>query len=65
MNWDFFYQCFPNKTLSFENESCKGGKLSKRRVTILVGSNMDGFEKLPLFMIGKAANSKVHMQFFI
>ncbi|UYV68882.1 hypothetical protein LAZ67_6001450 [Cordylochernes scorpioides] len=42
----------------FNHEKCHGGKLSKERVTLLVGANMDGFEKLPLLMIGKAANPR-------
>ena len=53
-----FCQCVPNETLSFKNESCKGGKLSKQRATTLVGSNMDGSEKLTLLMIGKTANTR-------
>ncbi|UYV84636.1 hypothetical protein LAZ67_X002928 [Cordylochernes scorpioides] len=42
--------------LSMKNVT--GGKLSKERVTLLVGANMDGSEKLPLLMIGKAANPR-------
>ncbi|UYV67566.1 hypothetical protein LAZ67_5001237 [Cordylochernes scorpioides] len=51
-----FFKCTPDKTLAFKHEKCHGGKLSKERVTLLVGANMDGSEKLPLLMIGKAAN---------
>ncbi|UYV80666.1 hypothetical protein LAZ67_19001323 [Cordylochernes scorpioides] len=43
---------------AFKHEKCHGGKLSKERVTLLVGANMDGSEKLPLLMIGKAANPR-------
>lgn len=53
-----FYQCVPNKTLSFKNEKCSGGKNSKQRVTLLFGANMDGSEKLPLLMIGRYANPR-------
>ncbi|UYV72296.1 hypothetical protein LAZ67_9002504 [Cordylochernes scorpioides] len=53
-----FFKCTPDKTLAFKHEKCHGGKLSKERVTLLVGANMDGSEKLPLLMIGKAANPR-------
>jgi len=35
-------------------DKCSGGKRSKERITVLVGSNMDGSEKIPLFVIGKS-----------
>lgn len=53
-----FFKCTPNKTLAFKDDKCHGGKLSKERVTLLVGANMNGTEKLPLLMIGKAANPR-------
>lgn len=53
-----FFKCTPNKTLAFKDEKCHGGKLSKERLTLLVGANMDGTEKLPLLMIGKSANPR-------
>lgn len=53
-----FFKCTPNKTLAFKGETCSGGKNSKERVTLLVGANMDGSEKLPLLMIGKSANPR-------
>lgn len=53
-----FYKCTPDRTLAFKDEKCHGGKLSKERITLLVGANMDGTEKLPLLMIGKAANPR-------
>ncbi|KAJ8884575.1 hypothetical protein PR048_016432 [Dryococelus australis] len=46
-----------NKTFSFKGEKCIGGKRSKERVTILLGANIDGCEKLPL-VIGKAAKPR-------
>jgi hypothetical protein len=48
-----FFKCTPNKTMMFRNEICSGGKLSKERLTILVGANANGTEKLPLMVIGK------------
>ena len=53
-----FFQCTPDKSLTFKGEVCNGGKLSKLRVTLLIGANMDGSEKLPLLMIGKSANPR-------
>lgn len=53
-----FYQCLPDKTYTYKNEKCYGGKNSKVRLTILVGSNMSGTEKLPLYVIGKSAKPR-------
>lgn len=53
-----FFKCTPDKTLAFKGESCSGGKHSKERITLLLGANMDGSEKLPLLMIGKSANPR-------
>lgn len=53
-----FYRCTPDKTLAFKGQRCSGGKHSKERITLLVGANMDGSEKLPLVMIGKSANPR-------
>lgn len=53
-----FYKLTPSKTLAFRNENCSGGKLSKERVTLMVGGNCDGSEKLPLLMIGKYKNPR-------
>lgn len=53
-----FYKCTPDKTLALKGEVCSTGKLSKERVTILVGANMTGSEKLPLLMIGKSRNPR-------
>ena len=35
-------------------ERCTNGKKSKERITVLVGANMTGTEKLPLLVIGKS-----------
>lgn len=53
-----FYKLTPNKTLAFNNDSCTGGKNSKERVSLLIGANADGSEKLPLLMIGKSAKPR-------
>lgn len=44
----------PEKTLAFAGDPCHGGKHSKERVTVLIGSNMSGTEKLPMLVIGKS-----------
>lgn len=35
------------------------GKLSKERITVVVGGNMDGSDKLPLLVIIKSKNSQL------
>ena len=53
-----FYRCLPDKTLAIKGETCCGGKLSKDRLTVLVGANMVGSEKFPLLVIGKYQNPR-------
>lgn len=53
-----FWQLLPNKTLAFKGEQCTTGKMSKERVTVLVGANMSGSEKLPLLVIGKSTKPR-------
>jgi len=36
-----------------KGNECSGGKYGKERITIMVGANMSGTEKLKLFVIGK------------
>lgn len=48
-----FFNMLPDRTLTLKGENCHGGKLSKERLTVLAGANMDGSEKLPLLVIGK------------
>ena len=43
----------PDRTLYFRGDSCKGGKRSKERVTVLVAASAL-WEKLPLLVIGKS-----------
>jgi len=49
-----FFKCTPDRTLTFKGDSCHGGKKSKERVTVMVGVNMTGTEKLKLLVIGKS-----------
>lgn len=50
----FFYEMLPSKTLDLKGQKCHGGKLSKKRVTILLCSSMDGSDKRPLLVIGRS-----------
>lgn len=52
-----FFRALPNKTLSLKHEKCKGGKLSKERLTILFCVNSVG-EKEDLLVIGKSARPR-------
>ncbi|KFR12629.1 Tigger transposable element-derived protein 4, partial [Opisthocomus hoazin] len=47
------YQMLPHSTFAFKGETCSVGKLSKERITVVLGTNVDGSEKLPLLVIGK------------
>ena len=49
-----FFKMLPEKILEFKGTPCHGGKYSKERITVLVGANADGTEKLPLLVIGKS-----------
>ena len=53
-----FFHMQPKNTLHFRGERCTGGKQSKERLSILVGANMSGTEKLKLLVIGKAAKPR-------
>ena len=53
-----FWRMLPDKTMAVKGDKCHGGKKSKERITLLVGANMDGSEKLPLLVIGKYANPR-------
>jgi hypothetical protein len=53
-----FFKCLPDKTFTFKEEKCHGGKYSKDRLTILLAVNMDGSEKLTPLHIGKAGKPR-------
>ncbi|KAL4141823.1 hypothetical protein QTP88_004380 [Uroleucon formosanum] len=48
-----FFRVLPNKTMTFKNETCSGGKVSKDRLTVLLCCNIIGEFERPL-VIGKA-----------
>ncbi|CAF4213616.1 unnamed protein product [Rotaria sordida] len=49
-----FYKLLPDKSLTLDRESCKGGKKSKDRISILFCCNSTGEEKLKPLVIGKS-----------
>lgn len=49
-----YYRLLPDRSHISKGESLAGGENSKARVTVMVGANMNGTEKLPLLLIGKS-----------
>lgn len=49
-----YYRLLPDKTLTFKDDNCAGGKLSKERV-YMIAANIIGTERCPLLVIGKAS----------
>ncbi|CAF1535011.1 unnamed protein product [Rotaria sordida] len=48
-----FFKALPNRSLVTAKDSCKGGKRSKERFTVLLCTNMTGTDKLKPLMIGQ------------
>ncbi|GBN79763.1 Tigger transposable element-derived protein 6 [Araneus ventricosus] len=53
-----FFQCLPQNTLTFRKEKCFGGKQSKARLTVMLGANMTGHQKLKPLLIGRSKNPR-------
>ncbi|KAH9375001.1 hypothetical protein HPB48_006927 [Haemaphysalis longicornis] len=53
-----FYHTLPNKTMAFKNDSSKGGKQSKVRITALLFCNATDSHKLKPQVIGKYAKPR-------
>ncbi|GBM51556.1 Tigger transposable element-derived protein 4 [Araneus ventricosus] len=53
-----FFQCVPQKTLTFKKEKYFGGKQSKARLTVMLGANMSGHQKLKPLVIGRSKNPR-------
>ncbi|GBO00807.1 Tigger transposable element-derived protein 4 [Araneus ventricosus] len=51
-----FFQCLPQKTLPFKKEKCFGEKQSKARLTVMLGENTTGHQKLKPLVIGRSKN---------
>lgn len=53
-----FWQLLPENTMGFLGKKQHGSKQPKTRITLLVGANMNGTDKLPMFAIGKSKNPR-------
>ena len=53
-----FWKLLPDRTHTFKDKKCIGGKRSKERITILLGANMDGSKTLAPLCIGKFAKPR-------
>lgn len=53
-----FYRAMPNKSLVLPTENGHGTKVPKDRITVLLGANMSGTEKLKPLVIGKSAKPR-------
>lgn len=54
-----FYNLLPDRSLAVKGEDGHRWTWVKERITVLVAVNMDGSEKLPLFVIGQSPVGKV------
>jgi len=45
-------------TYTFKGDNCHGGERIEERISLLIGANMDGIEKLLLLVIGKSARPR-------
>ncbi|GBM18185.1 Tigger transposable element-derived protein 4, partial [Araneus ventricosus] len=52
------FQCLLQKTLTFKKEKCFGGKQIKARLTVMLGTNMTGHQKLKPLIIGRRKNPR-------
>ncbi|GBN59142.1 Tigger transposable element-derived protein 4 [Araneus ventricosus] len=53
-----FFQCLPQKTFTFKKEKCFGGKQSNARLTVMLGVNVTGHQKLKPLVIGRSKNPR-------
>lgn len=53
-----FYQLLPNKTMCYKDDTCKGGKHSKVRITALFCCNASGTHKMKPLIIGRYARPR-------
>ncbi|KAH7964628.1 hypothetical protein HPB51_027131 [Rhipicephalus microplus] len=53
-----FFKLLPDKTLTFDGETCTGGKHAKDRISVAFCINMTGTDKTPLLVIEKLAKPR-------
>jgi hypothetical protein len=53
MKIGLFFKALPNRSLVMAKETCKGGKRSKERFTVLLCTNMTDTDKLQPLLVGK------------
>ncbi|KAJ8896736.1 hypothetical protein PR048_002081 [Dryococelus australis] len=49
------YNLMPDRTLAVKGDTCKVGKRSKERLTVILCANMDGSDNVMLMAVGKLA----------
>lgn len=52
-----FYRALPDRTVALKGTNCRGGKLAKERITVLLACSVSG-EKYKLLVIGKAEHPR-------
>jgi len=57
-----FFKCTPDRTLTFKWDTRHGGNKSRERITVVVGANMTGTEKLKLLVIGKSKQPRAFQE---
>ena len=53
-----FYKLLPDRTYTMKEEDSHGGKNSKERITLLLGSNLTGTDKVKPLVIGKSVKPR-------
>lgn len=53
-----YFKLLPNKTITYKDDSCAGGKRSKERITVMLCANATGTERCRLLVIGKASKPR-------
>jgi hypothetical protein len=62
---ELFFSLLSDKTCAFKGENCHGSKRSKDRISVLVGTDMDGSEKMPLLVIRKSQKPRCFNYYFL